>query len=89
MGHLHARLKNYKLAVENIESAIKINAKSIEAYIQLALCYREMREYELERNLLMGLFDKFPKEGIFLMMLIECFIRLDEISKCEQFLATA
>ncbi len=48
-----------------------------------------MKEKTKERDLLKVLVEKFPKEGIFLMMLIDCLIALREFEQCEYYKAQA
>lgn len=76
------KIKNYKLAVENIQEAIKINSKNQEAYLQLAICYKALKERGKERDLLKVLIEKYPKEGVFLMLLVECLLTLRENKDC-------
>ena len=88
-AELQFKKKEYKLSAESIQEALKLNPKSHQSYIQLALCYGAMKEKTKERDLLKVLVEKFPKEGIFLMMLIDYLIALREFEQCEYYKAQA
>lgn len=54
-GELMAKVRKYQHAIENFQNAIAKNKKNTEAYLQLAISYSEMYEYEKSNSTLLQL----------------------------------
>jgi len=79
---MHAKLKQFKLAVEQLDLAIKMNPKNQECYLQLSFCYSLMGQFRKQKDLLESMFEVFPKELMFWMLYIECCITLGQTEHC-------
>jgi len=95
-AHLHAslafqlkNLKRYEEAIEEFQTAVKLNPNSVYFRKHLALCYSKNSEYSKARELLEPIYKIRPKDALVAAALVKAYLNLNQHEEAQATLTEA